>query len=132
MLNNGLYDTTKFKSKKYTTYKIGTKILCGELPDIFVTSNFKLILWLFHMTTKRKHSLKEIKYMDYLSFLPNDIISYIIKFLAVKTGEKRHESIKKDNLIYCLKINYILVLSYFWSLFFLLEDNISKHPPSLV
>ncbi len=86
-------------NKKYFNYEIGTKLLTCDLFDTFVTANFKLILWLFNMTQKTQLSTS-IDYMGSFACLPNDIIKYIIKFLACKTGNNRDRPVRKDNLIY--------------------------------
>src|SRR5581483_9339824 len=37
-------------AKKYFMYKVGTEILVGSsLHNNFITANFKLILWIFHI-----------------------------------------------------------------------------------
>ena len=84
---------------KYYNYENGTKLLVGELLDTFVTANFKLILWFFHMIRK-SDTENNMDYMGEFVYLPNDIIKQIIKFLACKTGKNRDRPVRKDNLIY--------------------------------
>lgn len=84
---------------KYYRYKNGTKLLVGELLDTFVTANFKLILWFFHMI-RNSDTENSVDYMGTFICLPNDIIKQIIKFLACKTGKNRDRPIRKDDVIY--------------------------------
>lgn len=69
-------------AKKYYIYKTGIEILIGSsLYDKFITANFKLILWLFHLSYNKQNFFN----ME----LPNDIIYEIIKLLSCKIGPNR-------------------------------------------
>ena len=74
-------------AKKYYFNKIGTEIIVGKLHDTFITANFKLILWLLHITKNKE--------IESLFNIPDDIIFTIIKFLACKIGKNRDKPIVK-------------------------------------
>lgn len=80
-------------AKKYFIYKIGIEILVGSaLYDMFITANFKLILWLFRIiNTKQQCSFSQ---------LPKDILLSIIKLLSCKIGNDINKPIIPG--IYCL------------------------------
>lgn len=80
-------------AKTYFIYKIGTEILTGSQSlSEFVTINFKLILWIWHIIFNH-HSCS-------LLILPNEILFEIIKLLSCKIGANRDKPISRG--IYCL------------------------------
>lgn len=80
-------------AKKYFIYKIGVEILTGSgLYDTFITANFKLILWIWHIIYNNEPCL--------ILELPKDILFVIIKLLSCKIGKNRNKPIVPG--IYCL------------------------------
>lgn len=82
-------------AKTYFIYKIGIEILTGSsLYDTYISANFKLVLWLFHIIFNQESCL--------LLELPKEILLEIIKLLSCKIGPDRHKPISRG--IYCLNL----------------------------
>ena len=96
-------------AKEYFILKIGMEIFLGyKLEESFITANFKLVMWLYHMiciSTNNTKSYEDeyiINYCGNFSLFPHDIIKIIMRYLIIKCGEYRDRPLCISKAIYHL------------------------------